>query len=100
MTKEQMPPQYDFKATEQRIYQWWEQNGWFKPEIADPDAEHRGDLKGELQGGPILCRFDCVDRLPRAARPARQLPLRHLTAFEAQPANSIPDDIFHRAFPR
>ncbi len=22
---------YDFKATEQRIYDWWEENGYFKP---------------------------------------------------------------------
>ena len=34
----EMPTVYDFRATEQRIYQWWEENGWFKPEIADPDA--------------------------------------------------------------
>jgi valyl-tRNA synthetase len=26
-----LPKAYDFKATEQRIYQWWEQNGFFKP---------------------------------------------------------------------
>jgi valyl-tRNA synthetase len=38
MTNE-MPKVYDFRATEQRIYQWWEENGWFKPEIAGPDAE-------------------------------------------------------------
>jgi valyl-tRNA synthetase len=35
----QMPKVYDFYATEQRIYQWWEENGWFKPEIAGPDAQ-------------------------------------------------------------
>jgi len=34
-----MPKAYDFAATEQRLYQWWEENGWFKPEIAGPDAE-------------------------------------------------------------
>jgi valyl-tRNA synthetase len=26
-----LPKTYDFKATEQRIYAWWEQNGYFKP---------------------------------------------------------------------
>jgi valyl-tRNA synthetase len=26
-----LPKTYDFKATEQRIYDWWEQNGYFKP---------------------------------------------------------------------
>jgi valyl-tRNA synthetase len=35
----QMPKVYDFRTTEQRIYQWWEENGWFKPEIAGPAAE-------------------------------------------------------------
>ncbi len=34
-----MPKIYDFHATEKRLYEWWEQNGWFKPEIAPPDAE-------------------------------------------------------------
>ncbi len=33
-----MPKVYDFHSTEQRIYQWWVENGWFKPEIAGPDA--------------------------------------------------------------
>jgi valyl-tRNA synthetase len=33
-----MPKTYDFQSTEQRLYQWWEANGWFKPEIAPPDA--------------------------------------------------------------
>jgi valyl-tRNA synthetase len=27
----ELPKAYDFKATEQRIYDWWEQNGYFKP---------------------------------------------------------------------
>jgi valyl-tRNA synthetase len=34
-----MPKNYDFTTTEQRLYQWWEENGWFKPEIAADDAE-------------------------------------------------------------
>ena len=29
---------YDFKATEQRIYEWWEKNGYFKPNN-DPSQE-------------------------------------------------------------
>lgn len=39
MPGEKMPPRYDFRAVEQKIYQWWEENGWFRPEIAGPDAE-------------------------------------------------------------
>jgi len=34
-----MPKTYDFEAAEQRLYAWWEAQGWFKPEAADPDAE-------------------------------------------------------------
>ena len=26
-----LPKTYDFAATEQRLYAWWESNGWFKP---------------------------------------------------------------------
>jgi len=26
-----LPKTYDFKATEERLYAWWEENGWFKP---------------------------------------------------------------------
>jgi valyl-tRNA synthetase len=39
MSTQQMPSRYDFEATEQRIYRWWRENGWFKPEIAGPEAE-------------------------------------------------------------
>ncbi|MEN8097813.1 MAG: valine--tRNA ligase [Chloroflexota bacterium] len=34
-----MPKTYDPSNTEERLYQWWEENGWFKPEAADPDAK-------------------------------------------------------------
>jgi valyl-tRNA synthetase len=35
-----MPKTYDFAATEQRLYEWWWKNGWFKPEAArDQSAE-------------------------------------------------------------
>jgi valyl-tRNA synthetase len=35
----EMPKTYDFHSVEGRLYAWWESNGWFKPEIADADAE-------------------------------------------------------------
>jgi len=38
MAESEMPKTYDFKSTEWRIYQWWEEQGWFKPEV-HPDAE-------------------------------------------------------------
>jgi valyl-tRNA synthetase len=34
-----MPRNFDFGAEEARLYAWWEENGWFKPEAAPPDAE-------------------------------------------------------------
>lgn len=34
-----MPKAYDFKSAEERLYGWWEQNGWFKPECRPDDAE-------------------------------------------------------------
>ena len=34
----EMPKTYDPAASERRIYEWWEQAGFFKPEIAPADA--------------------------------------------------------------
>ena len=36
MTTIELPKAYDFKSTEQRIYQWWEQQGYFQP-FNDPN---------------------------------------------------------------
>jgi valyl-tRNA synthetase len=38
-TKQEMPTNFDFKGSEERLYQWWESNGWFKPEVNGKDAE-------------------------------------------------------------
>jgi len=38
MAELSMPKTYDFKSTEQRLYAWWQKNGWFKPEIAKRSA--------------------------------------------------------------
>ncbi len=35
----QMPKTFDFHEAEKRLYRWWEENGWFKPEIAGPEAK-------------------------------------------------------------
>ncbi|MEO1665277.1 MAG: valine--tRNA ligase [Chloroflexota bacterium] len=35
----QMPKNFDPKEAEPRLYEWWEKNGYFKPEVADDDAE-------------------------------------------------------------
>jgi valyl-tRNA synthetase len=34
-----MPKAYDPSASERRIYEWWERSGFFKPEVANADAE-------------------------------------------------------------
>lgn len=34
-----MPKNFNFTEAEPRLYEWWERNGWFKPEVAEPDAE-------------------------------------------------------------
>ncbi|MEM8863062.1 MAG: class I tRNA ligase family protein, partial [Chloroflexota bacterium] len=35
----EMPKAYDFSQTEERLYKWWEENGWFKPECRPEDAQ-------------------------------------------------------------
>ena len=34
-----MPKTFDFAAAEERLYDWWERKGWFRPEVAPEDAE-------------------------------------------------------------
>ena len=33
-----MPRNFDFAEAEPRVYAWWQENGWFKPECAADDA--------------------------------------------------------------
>ncbi len=33
-----MPRNFDFAQVEPRVYDWWQENGWFKPESAADDA--------------------------------------------------------------
>ena len=37
--KKNMPRNFDFAEVEPRLYDWWQENGWFKPECAADDAE-------------------------------------------------------------
>lgn len=34
----EMPKTYDFASTEERLYAWWAENGWFRPEARPADA--------------------------------------------------------------
>ena len=34
-----MPKTFEFATAEERLYDWWERNGWFRPEVAPEDAE-------------------------------------------------------------
>ena len=46
-----MPKTYDFAAAEQRLYAWWEAQGWFKPELEtaeDPKTEFLRTLANRL----------------------------------------------------
>ncbi|QPC80981.1 valine--tRNA ligase [Phototrophicus methaneseepsis] len=38
-TQKEMPANFNFQEEESRLYEWWEENGWFKPEHAPEDAE-------------------------------------------------------------
>ncbi len=36
---QEMPKTFNFAEAEPRLYEYWEQHGWFKPEVASNDAE-------------------------------------------------------------
>lgn len=45
MTEHTLPKAYDFKATEQRVYEWWEKQGYFKPTNDPSQPGHDPDKK-------------------------------------------------------
>ncbi len=56
----EMPKAYEFRGTEEKLYQWWEESGWFKPEARPPDAEPfvisipPPNVTGELHMGHVM----------------------------------------------
>jgi valyl-tRNA synthetase len=56
----EMPKAYDFASTEPKIYAWWEENGWFKPEAMPAEADPfvisipPPNVTGELHQGHAL----------------------------------------------
>ncbi|MGC8878135.1 MAG: valine--tRNA ligase [Anaerolineae bacterium] len=59
----QMPKAYDPHAVETQLYEWWEKQGYFKPEIAPPDARPfvismpPPNVTGELHMGHAITTF-------------------------------------------
>ncbi len=45
MSRTELPKTYDFSATEEKLYQWWWEKGYFKPwndpNKADFDPDHK-----------------------------------------------------------
>ena len=66
MAKHELPKTYDFRATEQRIYAWWEKSGYFRPinDPTEPDFDPTKkpyvisipppNVTGELHQGPAM----------------------------------------------
>jgi len=61
MTALDLPKAYDFKSTEGRIYQWWEQQGYFQP-VNDP--KNLGLTQAEnlmsSRSHPLILRVSCT----------------------------------------
>src|SRR5215510_9446062 len=36
---QEMPKNFNYSEAEGRLYSWWEEHGWFKPEVAGADAK-------------------------------------------------------------
>ena len=51
MPESNLPKTYDFASTEERLYQWWESKGFFKP-TNDPNRPGFDPSK------KTLCHFD------------------------------------------
>ena len=45
MTTKELPKTYDFTATEQRLYKWWEEKGYFQPSPAPGGPGFDKDVK-------------------------------------------------------
>ena len=57
---QEMPKNFNFAEAEGRLYAFWEEGGWFKPEIAPPDAKPfviaipPPNVTGELHLGHVM----------------------------------------------
>ncbi len=45
MSEHSLPKAYDFRATEQRVYEWWEKQGYFKPTNEPSQPNHNPDVR-------------------------------------------------------
>ncbi len=53
----EMPKTYDPSASERRIYEWWEQSGFFKPEIAGAERRAVRDHASRRPTSPASCTW-------------------------------------------
>lgn len=57
---QEMPKNFNFAEAEPRLYDWWEQHGWFKPEVAPKTAQPfviaipPPNVTGELHLGHVM----------------------------------------------
>jgi hypothetical protein len=79
----EMPKTFNFAEAEARLYAWWEQNGWFKPEAAPKDAEPfvismpPPNVTGELHlGHPMFVGIEDCDTPRTDARQSGALGAR------------------------
>ena len=59
MSEYSLPKIYDFKSVEQRLYEWWEQKGYFQPEIVPGEKPYvismpPPNITGELHLGHAM----------------------------------------------
>ena len=80
-----LPKTYDFHATEQRIYEWWEKSGYFKP-ANDPNKP------GFRPGHPALRHLH-----PAAQRDRRAAPGPCHVRLDGRPDDPLPphEGLFH-----
>ena len=90
-----MAKAYDPQGFEVPIYEWWEKSGYFKPEVADEDAEPfviaipPPNVTGELHLGHVMfvALEDLMISLSSHAWQSRLVDSRHGSCWYCYPAS-------------